>query len=90
MRFYTDLTFAQFLILFIFLGPAVNKLSFWNRDVKDTERTPNKKRGPNRKLSPQNQLLLTLMRLRVGLLLHQDLAYRFCISLSMVSDNVIT
>ena len=43
-----------------------------------------KKRGPMRQLCPQQEFLLTLMRLRLGLT-HQDLAKRFGISTTLAS-----
>lgn len=89
MKFYTGLTFLQFLALWNFLGDAARKLSYWNRDVQNPEKSPKKKSGPNRKMDPMNELFLTLVRLRVGLTM-QDLAYRFGISQTMVSTIVIT
>ena len=88
-KFYTGISYDQFEAIFEFLGPAANKLSYWNRDNKNAEKTPTKKPGPDRKLSPRNELLLTLMRLRLCLL-YEDLAYRFGIAASHVSTIVIT
>ena len=48
-----------------------------------------KKPGPSRKLSPQNELLLTLMKIKMDLL-HEDLAFRFGISVSLVSQILST
>ena len=72
-----------------FLGPAVSKLTYWNRDTKFTETSPSKKCGRSRKLCLMNELFLTLIRLRVGLLV-ADLAFRFGISKSHVTRIVIT
>ena len=48
-----------------------------------------KKPGLSRKLSPQNELLLTLMKIKMDLL-HEDLAFRFGISVSLVSQILST
>jgi len=89
LKFYTRLTSAQFMCLWNFLGPSVNKLQYWNADVELPERSPSKRPGPKRKMTPKNELFLTLMRLRMGYL-HEDLAYRFEISVPLVSRIVIT
>ena len=54
-------------------------------------KSPEKCPGPTncRKLTPLNELFLTLVRLRCGLL-NCDLAYRFGISESSVSDTITT
>lgn len=88
-HFYTGLIWDQFLALWRFLGPAREKLTLWNMSVKKDVISPCKRRGPNRKLSAMDQLFMTLIRLRLGLL-QQDLAYRFCVSTSYVSRCVTT
>ena len=70
--------------LWEFLGPARERLHYWNRANK----TPTKN-NTLRKLSPMNELFLTLIRLRLGLTL-QDIAYRFHINQSLASSIVIT
>ena len=47
--------------------------------------TPSVKRGPKRKLQLEEERLLTLMRLRLGLFV-EDLAFRFKVSLSLVTQ----
>ena len=47
------------------------------------------KSGPARKLTLEQEFLLVLMRLRLGLLV-EDLAFRFCVSAGKVSQIVIT
>ena len=86
MKFYTGLSYEQFICLWRFLGPATINLS---RVCKQSEHTSTKVRGPKRKLSPENELFLTLVRLRLGLL-HTDLAYRFGVSVSTVHDITTT
>ena len=92
-KFYAGLTYSQFLALWEFQGPAANKLVHWGRAQKGNTKTagksPEKCLGPPRKLTPQNELFLTLVRLRCGLL-NRDLVYRFGISESSVSDIVTT
>lgn len=83
-KFYTGLTWSQFLCLWEFLGPAKNKLSYCDQPTKNTEKSPSKRPGPKRKLTPMDELFLTLLRLRTGLL-NVDLGYRFGIANSTVS-----
>ena len=86
-KFYTGLTVAQFTHLFASLGAAVNNLVYYRS--KRTRQNAKKRINVNMKLSPINQLFLTLVRLRVGLL-HEDLGYRFNLSTSTVSSIVVT
>ena len=87
-KFYTGLTWLQFLCLWNFLGSAREKLSYWSHPLKPGNESPGKRPGVKRKLDPMNQLLLTLMRLRLGVL-NTDLSYRFGIAQSSVSKIVI-
>ena len=57
--------------------------------MSEPERTPGKSRDPKRSILPMNELLLTLVRLRLGFL-NADLAYRFHISAEHVSIIVLT
>ena len=87
-RFYTGLSWLQFMCLWNFLGPAREKLSYWNHQpVKDA--SPSKRAGVKRKLSAMNECFLTLVRLCVGLL-SMDIAYRFNVPNSCVSQIVTT
>ncbi|XP_063406670.1 uncharacterized protein LOC143049696 [Mytilus galloprovincialis] len=62
MKLFTGLTYAQFCILFNFLGTSVYNLTYWDgkNDAKESSR-----KG-NRKLEPKDELFLTLVRLRRG------------------------
>ena len=76
--------------LWNFLGPAREKLSYWNHQpVKDA--SPSKRAGVKRKLSAMNECFLTLARLRIGLQ-SIDIAYRFNVPNSCVKncDNLDT
>ena len=88
MKFYTGLTFLQFTCLWKFLGPSVSMLSRVS-SLRKKQGTPSRIPGPRRKLSAMNELFLTLVRLRLGLL-NKDLAYRFRISTSTVAEIVNT
>ena len=85
INFYTGLpNRAAFDNLYDVLAPKMSKLRFWRRPsglprgIRKFSRSP-KKFGPSRKVSLKNQFLLTLMKLRLGLL-NEDLADRFGIS----------
>ncbi|XP_035988198.1 uncharacterized protein LOC105923908 isoform X2 [Fundulus heteroclitus] len=86
-QFYTGLTWIQFMALWNFLGPAKDDLTYYKSSKP--EKSPSERPGVKRKLDPINELFLTLIRLRSGLLLN-DLAYRFGISVSLVSKIVMT
>lgn len=87
MTFYTGLTsIGQFDAVFMLLKPYLSHVRYWRgakRIVRSKVRRYNYRR--TRKLSQKDEFLLTLMRLRLGLL-NEDLADRFCISPSMVSN----
>ena len=89
LSFFTGLTCTQFMALFKFLGPPSRSLVYWNGQRPDAEETPTKPKGSDRVLSPENELLLTLIRLRLGLL-HRHLAYMFGISQTTVVSIIIT
>ena len=83
IHFYTGFrTYALVLICFEFLGPSVTALHCWGR-----KGTSQRKRST--KLDPLNQLLLSLIKLRLKLK-ERDLAYHFGVSTSLVSKYFIT
>ncbi len=88
-KFYTGFSYDQFRACFQFFGEAVSYLGY--RGVTSDYELVDKstKRGPCRNLSPENEFLLVLTRLKVGLL-EQDLATRFEIHQSTVSRIVTT
>ena len=88
-KFYTGLTWLQLMSLWDMLGSSKNKLTYWNQILHECERSPEKRPGLKRKLEPFDELFLTLVRLRTGLL-NADLAYRFGISKTLVSKIVRT
>ena len=84
VSFYTGFrTYSVFLAFFNFLGPAVDKLTYWGR--KPSQRHHHRAT----KVSPVNQLLMTLMRLRLNLKV-LDLSVRFGVSRTAVSRYVTT
>ena len=87
-KFYSGLTWLQFMALWNFLGPSKEKLAYYKSTLKP-EKSSVKWPGVKRKLDPINELFLTLMGLRTGLL-HRDLAYTFGISASLVAKVVTT
>lgn len=96
MNFYTGImTIAAFNAIFALLKPYISCMVYWKGCSKARKATHSKiKRRNNnsntttRKLSAKNEFLLTLMRLRLGLL-NEDLADRFCISTTLCS-NIFT
>ncbi|XP_064462529.1 uncharacterized protein LOC135373224 [Ornithodoros turicata] len=84
MRYYTGFSSPELLKgFFSFLQPQIEHLQYWQASPKTTSR--------DRRfvLSSEDQLLLTLMRLRLGLD-GVDLTYRFGVSESTVSRIWIT
>ena len=84
ISFYTGFrSYSVFLAFFNFLGPAVDKLTYWGR------KSAQRQRHRSTKVSPMNQLLMTLMRLRLNLKV-LDLSVRFGVSRTAVSRYVTT
>ena len=70
-------------MLFEFLGPVVNELTFWG------SKTGSCRRRHSLKLDPKNQFFLVLVKLRLNLKL-KDLAYRFGLSISQTLRYLTT
>ena len=91
MNFYTGISsIVLFNTLFLLLKPYFSQARYW-RGVKHS-RLNVRQRKSNVKakvLSMKDELLLTLMRLRLGLLI-EDVADRFCISTSVCSNTFNT
>ena len=89
-KFYTGITVNQFNHLFGVLEKVGNvyELRYWKG-----KKTKSKKRRKNRmkqnKITPRNQMIIMLMKLRQRLP-SKDLAYRFEISISTVSSIIST
>ena len=94
-RFYTGfVNFETFMVIFNSLSLITGKLNYWNRkdSLKEKEYLEydvKQKTGPQRKMRLLDEFLLVFMRLRLGLL-EQDLAQRFCVSVSTISRVLIT
>ena len=91
MKFFTGLqTVAVFGILFNLLKPFIQSMNFWRGD-KQTRKVVTSKLVKRRtqKITAKEQLLLVLMRLRLGLFM-EDLADRFCISVGTCSGIFCT
>ena len=85
IMFYTGFrSYHAFEALYRFLGPAADCLCY-----SSDKTVSRKKKRRNRSLPPTEELFLTLIRLRVGLM-EQDLAYRLNVSQSTVSRTIIT
>ncbi|XP_046484915.1 uncharacterized protein [Neodiprion pinetum] len=84
--FYTSLNFEQILALHRFLSPACDNLEYWgNRETKNKSCENSNKY----KLTSMQQLILVLLRLRMGYLI-EDLAYKFDVSTGFVSKICTT
>ena len=76
-------SYKALLPFFTFLGPAAECLCYSNVTVET------KKKRRNRSIPPIEELFMTLIRLRLGLM-EQDIAYRFSLSQSTVSRIITT
>ena len=88
-KFYTGFqTWGLFDAFYGSLGQAVDRedTQYWSRPRTWPR---GKKRGPHRQMLPRNEFLMTMMRLKLGLL-EEDLAFRFCVSQSHVSNVLNT
>ncbi|XP_046608754.1 uncharacterized protein LOC124299533 [Neodiprion virginianus] len=84
--FYTSLNFEQILALHRFLSPACDNLEYWgNRETKNKSSENSNKY----KLTSMQQLILVLLRLRMGYLI-EDLTYKFDVSTGFVSKICTT
>lgn len=93
-KFYTCLTVPQFMCLWEYLGPSVNKLLvvYWNKHSYEPGRSHKKRPGQKKKMTPMNEFFMTLIGLRQGLSL-EDLPFRFGVSnrdnITCSSDNFV-
>lgn len=89
-EFYTGFSgYSTFKAFYDYLRPACERLRYVG-SCNTKEQTDNQEKcGPKRFLSPEEELFLCLVRLRLGLL-QRDLADRFHISVSHVSRIWIT
>ena len=83
-KFYTDLTWMQLMCMWNFLGSCKDKLIYWNQPIKNGNTSLSKWPGARRKLSPMDELFLTLVRLRLGLL-NADMSYWSGVSIIVAS-----
>ena len=86
MIFYTGLTFGQFVALFNFLNShgICYRLNYWGSDYAKVQLPDVEKKGQKRFLEPDDELFLTLCRLRVNMP-EKVLADNYNISVSEVS-----
>ena len=80
------------MVIFNSLSLMTGKLNYWNgkdslMEKEYLENVVKQKPGPQRKMGLLDEFLLVFMSLR---LLEQDLAQRFCVSVSTVSRVLIT
>lgn len=84
--FYTGLHFKYIMFIMSFIGDVVNNLNYWGSNRKSNA---NEKDKARRKLTPLQELILVLTRLRCGLLI-EDMSYRFEVSVGLLSSINIT
>ncbi|XP_069113086.1 uncharacterized protein [Argopecten irradians] len=90
VMFYTGFpSFALLCMVWRRLKPRAENMSYWRGNIsageKTYQRSGKQKPGPKRKLRVEDEFLLVMMRLRLGLLL-EDLARRFGISVTSCSN----
>ena len=91
MKFYTGIqTIAIFHVIFNLIKPCLSSMIYWrgSKTVSPSKHSSHKKRF-KQILPHKDQLLMVLMRLRLGLL-NEDLSDRFLISPSLCSNIFIT
>ena len=86
MCYYTGLTYGQFVALFKFLNAygICHRLNYWGSDYAQIQLPDSEKKGQKRSLEPEDELFLTLCRLRVNIP-EKVLADNYNISVSEVS-----
>ena len=93
MNFYIGITsISNFETIYKALPSGIPSITLWRGPKKAVSQTIRPKKfvvNKSRKLTPKNELLLTLMRLRLGLL-NEDLADRFQISVGSCSETFKT
>ena len=83
VAFYTGFkSYRVLLAFFQVLGPAVDKLNYWDKKGQTQQKRSNK-------LGPMDQLLMTLMKLKLNLRV-VDLSFRFRVSTVTVSNYITT
>lgn len=92
MNFYTGFcTIAIFNAVFLLLQPYLPKVRYWRGPKRNKSKVRQRRFQPmkNKILSHRDEFLLTLMRLRLGLL-NEDLADRFGVSPTICSNTFTT
>ena len=98
VRFYTGLSgTSHFRTLFQYVEEKAKRLRYWRGPKRSSEpgnadgisEFMTGRRGPQRKLSIEQEFLMSLMKLRLGLF-NMDLAFRFQVSDSVVSETLLT
>ena len=86
MCYYTGLTYGQFVALFKFLNAygICHRLNYWGSDYAQIQLPDSEKKGQKRSLEPEDELFLTLCRLRFNIP-EKVLADNYNISVSEVS-----
>ena len=79
----------MFNIFYTFLQPGANAVIYWGSVTNVDFTTEPSKYGRSRSRQPQEEVFLTLVRLRCGLPI-KDLSVRFNISNSTISRTIIT
>ena len=82
------------MVIFNSILTLAGRINYWNgkdslKEKPYLENEVKQKPGPKRKMRLVDEYLMVFMRLRLGLL-EQDLAQRFCVSVSTVSRVLIT
>ena len=86
MSYYTGLTYGQVVALFKFLNAhdICHRLNYWGSDYAKVQLPESEKRGQKRSLEPEDELFVTLCRLRINIP-EKVLADNYNMSVSEVS-----
>ncbi|XP_069121866.1 uncharacterized protein [Argopecten irradians] len=90
MKFYTGFpTVKAFMVVYTYILATFKDITYWKGPSRVTANPLKPKRTMTRKLSKKEEIIMTMMKIRLGLL-NQDLGDRFGVSATCVSNIIST